>query len=184
MELREEVDSMHSFVLETKAGIVTGGIVSAGVLVWFLFTPSRGPLLPSYSGSSVAFLLLAISLPAILGGTIGGGIIEGVLIRKYILGNQALLSHKPACVIGSILGGVLFYPIGAFLGIVSGTIWGGAIGSSTGTKVGITNTIPAGIGIAIGISMIAILMTLVGAILGALLGFAFYSIAEKARELF
>ena len=169
---------MNLTFANTKIGLLVGTVVSTMVVLYFLLSPSRGPLFHGHSGSDILFFVISTILPALLGGAISGSVIEKFIVRKYIFKRQFLLDHKTGCMIGSTMGGVLFYPASAFLGVVFGSTFGGGIGSAIGTKIGIGNSVIP-IGIALGMLIVIVLVTVIGALISLFVGFTLHTIVRQ-----
>lgn len=174
---------MSNFIVQTKIGIFTGTIMGAIVLLWFLISPSRGPLLPNYGIGDISFFIFTMCLPTLLSGAISASIVEGVLIKKYVVNIELLSRYKTGTIAGCILGGVLSFPIGVFLGIVIGGFFGGGIGGTLGDKIGLVK-IAISVGIAFGMSVVAIIATVLGASFGGALGYALHTVAGKVASRF
>lgn len=158
-------------ILKSNTGVVIGTIISLILVLWFLFYSSSSsyPLLPDYNVNSILFYFFSMCFPVILGGAITGFIIEKALIKRYISHRQFFANHKKESVTGCIVGGIVFYPISVFLGIIGGGPLGAIIGSGIGDKINIGN-IGYTIGIGVGIVIVIILVTSIGSIVGMFMG--------------
>ncbi len=66
---------MNNIIENTKVGLITETIVSVIAVLWFLLSPSSGPLLPGHTGNNVVCFVISTFLTAILGGAISGSLI-------------------------------------------------------------------------------------------------------------
>ena len=167
---------MVNIIVDSKLGIIIGTIAGIIFVLWSV----PGPLLPSYSAESI-FSIIFIYLSTVIAGGISGLIIEGLIIKKYILLNEPFMNYKGGSIIGCIIGGIILFPIACFLGMIIGGSFGFAMGGAIKTKIGLDKQgIPIiGIGLAFGITFVIICITLIGAVIGSLLGLFINTLLRK-----
>jgi len=113
---------MVNIIVDSKLGIIIGTIAGIIFVLWSV----PGPLLPSYSAESI-FSIIFIYLSTVIAGGISGLIIEGLIIKKYMLLNEPFMNYKGGSIIGCIIGGIILFPIACFLGMIIGGSFGFAM---------------------------------------------------------
>lgn len=96
-----------------KQGFLVGFAISATPILYGIFTIRDGPT-PDPMFSAFAFIF-----PLLFGGGLSGFIVEAVIIRKWIHGNEHL-RYKKGIIGGTIVGSLLALPIALYSGFILG----------------------------------------------------------------
>jgi len=170
---------MKKFIIESKKGLLLGTVLGLIMMSIFLYALYSTPVPPFPHKKRLTFLfaVIAFYIPILLGGSVSGTIIDGVLIRKYVLRRRYLEMNIKSCIVGSIAGGLVLYPIGILFGISMVGAIGGGIGNQI-SKI----CIPVGIGL--GNLSSVIFLNILGALIGIWIASIINSAISIARRQF